>query len=161
VSLTIKKGVTAVVSKIYKNLSLEVLENEIWTDALGFDGIYAVSNLGRVKSLERRVPTANGHRRVRERMLSQDKQKRDGMLFVVFSLNNIPKSYALNTLVYYSFNPKKVNDDLNDEVYHINKIQDDNRLCNLEYNKIKRSTYKRSLEFGNLKHLKYNNIGRF
>jgi hypothetical protein len=157
-SKNIKKGVTAVVSKIYKNLSLEDLENEIWTDALGFDGIYAVSNLGRVKSLERRVPTANGHRSVRGRILSQDKQKSDGKLSVVFS---IAKSYSLNTLVYYSFNPKKVNDDLNDEVYHINKIQDDNRLCNLEYNKIKRSTYKRSLEFGNLKHLKYNNIGRF
>ena len=41
-SKNIKKGVTAVVSKIYKNLSLEDLENEIWTDALGFDGIYAV-----------------------------------------------------------------------------------------------------------------------
>jgi hypothetical protein len=158
---TIKKGVNDKASKIYKNLSLEDLENEIWVDALGFGGVYAVSNLGRVKSLERRVSTANGNRRFRERMLSQGKQKRDGRLSVVFSLNNIANSYALNTLIYYSFNPKKVNDNLNDEVYHINKIQDDNRLCSLGYNKIKGASYKRRLEFGNLKHLKYNDIGRF
>lgn len=152
-SKNIKKSVTDVVSKIYKNLNLEDLENEIWTDALDFGGIYAVSNLGRVKSLERRVPTAKGHRMVRERILSQGKQKKDGRLSVVFSLNNVAKSYALNTLVYYSFNPKKMNADLNDEVYHINKIQDDNRLCNLGYNKIKGASYKRSIELGNVKHL--------
>lgn len=45
---TIKKGVNDKASKIYKNLSLEDLENEIWVDALGFGGVYAVSNLGRV-----------------------------------------------------------------------------------------------------------------
>lgn len=150
---TIKKGVNDKASKIYKNLSLEDLENEIWVDALGFGGVYAVSNLGRVKSLERRVSTANGNRRVRERMLSQGKQKRDGRLSVVFSLNNIAKSYALNTLIYYSFNPKQINDNLNDEVYHINKIQDDNRLCNLGYNKIKGASYKISIDLGNVKHL--------
>tara|TARA_R110000787_G_scaffold129264_5_gene241110 strand:- start:8599 stop:9456 length:858 start_codon:yes stop_codon:yes gene_type:complete len=152
-SPTIKKGVTDEGSKLYLNLNLDDLDNEIWANVLDFDGIYEVSNLGRVKSLERTVPIAKGHRRVRARILSQGKQKRDGRLSVMLSLNNIAKSYSLNTLVYYSFNPKKINADLKDEVYHINKIQDDNRLCNLDYNKIKGTSYKRSMELGNVKHL--------
>jgi len=152
-SLTIEKGITDVEGKRYKNLDLEALEGEIWVNALGFDGVYEVSNLGRVKSLERRVPIAKGSRRVRARMLSQGKQKRDGRLTVVLSLNNIAKSYALNTLIYYSFNPEIINDNLKDEVYHLNKIQDDNRLCNLGYNKVKGASYKRSIELGNVKHL--------
>ena len=31
------------------------LEQEIWKDIKGYEGLYQVSNLGRVKSLERQV----------------------------------------------------------------------------------------------------------
>lgn len=34
--------------------------NEIWKDVVGYEGLYQVSNLGRVKSLEHFVPTKNG-----------------------------------------------------------------------------------------------------
>lgn len=37
----------------YQNLSLEDLPNEIWKDVVGYEGLYQVSNLGRVKSLDR------------------------------------------------------------------------------------------------------------
>ena len=37
----------------YKNLSLEDLPNEVWKDVVGYEGLYQVSNLGRVKSLQR------------------------------------------------------------------------------------------------------------
>lgn len=43
---------------------------EIWKDIEGYEGLYQVSNLGRVKSLERRVASKCGsYRRVRERIL--------------------------------------------------------------------------------------------
>lgn len=32
---------------------IENLENEIWKDCKGYEGLYQVSNLGRVKSLKR------------------------------------------------------------------------------------------------------------
>ncbi len=32
-----------------KNLSLENMEGEEWTDVIGYDGIYSVSNYGRIK----------------------------------------------------------------------------------------------------------------
>ena len=33
---------------------------EIWKDIKGYEGLYQVSNLGNVKSLERRVNSYNG-----------------------------------------------------------------------------------------------------
>lgn len=42
---------------------------EIWKDVKGFEGVYQVSNLGRVKSLKRVVRDNRGYRTVRERIL--------------------------------------------------------------------------------------------
>lgn len=36
------------------------MENEIWKDVPGYAGIYQVSNLGRVKSLQRVITRKNG-----------------------------------------------------------------------------------------------------
>ena len=38
------------------------MKNEIWKDVTGFEGLYQVSNLGRVKSLERKCEVRNIHR---------------------------------------------------------------------------------------------------
>jgi hypothetical protein len=138
--------------KIYTNIIFEDLDGEIWVDALGFDGIYEVSSLGRIKSVERRVPTAKGDRRVRARIRKQVLVK-DGRLTCPLSNNNIVTSINVAAFIFYSFNPDLQNDNLNDEVYHINKNQDDNRLCNLSYNKIKGKSYKISIQLGNVKHL--------
>ncbi|MFT5907484.1 MAG: hypothetical protein ACI836_000630 [Saprospiraceae bacterium] len=99
------------------------------------------------------MPVANGSSRVRAWMLSQGKQKRDGRLTVVPSLNNNCKSYALNSLVYYSFDPDIINDNLKDEVCHLNKIQDNNKLFNLGCNKIEVAPCKRSIALRNVKRL--------
>lgn len=48
--------------EIYKNLSLEDLPNEEWRDVVGYEGLYKVSNLGRVKSVVRKhSKTKNQH----------------------------------------------------------------------------------------------------
>ena len=36
--------------EIYENLSLEDMEGEVWKDIEGFEGMYQISNMGRVKS---------------------------------------------------------------------------------------------------------------
>ena len=36
------------------------MQNEIWKDVIGYEGLYQVSNLGRVKSLPRNGTTKNG-----------------------------------------------------------------------------------------------------
>lgn len=138
--------------KIYNNLQLEDLSNEVWVDAIGFDGIYEVSNLGRIKSLGRWVSNGKSERWVKERIRKQVLVA-DGRLTCLLSHNNVQKSINVSAFIFYSFNPHLQNDSLNDEVYHINKVQDDNRLCNLSYNKIKGKSYKISIELGNVKHL--------
>jgi hypothetical protein len=139
--------------RIYRNTNLKDLDNEIWVDCLGYDGLYEVSNLGRVKSLGRRVNNGQSGRWVKERILSPSKNKRDNRLKVGLSSNNKTKSFDISWLVFYSFNPKMLNDKINDEVYHKNKIADDNRLVNLGYNKVRGASYKISMELGNVKHL--------
>lgn len=136
----------------HKNLQLEDLPNEKWIDALGFDGVYEVSNLGRIKSLGRWVANGKSERWVKERIRKQVLCP-DGRLTCPLSHNNIRTSINVSAFIFYSFNPNLQNDNLNDEVYHINKIQDDNRICNLSYNKIKGKSYKISIQLGNVKHL--------
>ncbi|MBD5302403.1 MAG: hypothetical protein HDS16_05345 [Bacteroides sp.] len=51
------------------------MENEIWKDIEGYEGLYQVSNLGRVKSLERIESTIRGGRYIKERILSPSASK--------------------------------------------------------------------------------------
>lgn len=47
-------------------LSLEDLPNEIWKDIEGYEGLYQISNYGRVKSLERLINTGIKHSNLRK-----------------------------------------------------------------------------------------------
>ena len=61
-------------SEIYKNLSLENIENEEWRDIPNYEGLYQVSNMGRVKSI--RYMYGN----YREKILSQFLNNKNGYL---------------------------------------------------------------------------------
>lgn len=50
--------------EIYQNLSLGNLPNEEWRDVVGYEGLYQVSNLGRIKSLDRYVEYPNYIKRI-------------------------------------------------------------------------------------------------
>ena len=138
---------------LWENRNIEDLLNEVWIDVYGYDGVYSVSNFGRVKSEERRVNTMKGDRLVKSRILKQWKSK-DGRLSVRLSKECLSKTLQVNQLVYYSFNPNKLGSKSKSEVYHKNKIDSDNRLINLGYNKTKGKSYKISIDLGNVKHLK-------
>ena len=49
---------------------------EIWKDIPNYEGYYKVSNLGRIKTVERLVSNKTGYRKVKERVKSQYKSKR-------------------------------------------------------------------------------------
>ena len=38
------------------------MENEVWKDVVGYEGLYQVSNLGRVKSLKNKIKSAYGYK---------------------------------------------------------------------------------------------------
>ena len=54
--------------------------SEEWRDIEGYEGIYQISDCGRVKSLERMVPWGKGIRHIKERYLIPD-IKKNGYLF--------------------------------------------------------------------------------
>lgn len=104
---------------------------EIWKDIPNYEG-YQVSNLGRVKSLER--IDALGHR-LKEKIL---KPQLDGRYYqVVLCKQSIVKHYYVHRLVWEAFNGQIPE---NMQVNHINEIKTDNRLSNLNLMTAKENT---------------------
>jgi len=138
--------------------SLDNLENEEWIDALGFDGIYEVSNYGRVKTLAKWVSSGKSERLVKERIRKLHIGK-DGRTTMLLYHNNIGTSVNLPALIFFSFNPNK--EYLNNTfcIMHKNKIQYDNRLSNLELTTVSKS-HKINHSFNLLPHLKIENEKR-
>lgn len=118
-------------NEIHTNLYLEDLPNEKWVDAFGYDGIYEVSSLGRVKSLQREANTRWGTPRiVKEKILKQSLRKsKDGKIDGL--IINLDKSKNPTKFIYQSFYPN-VDFEENECVMHINKNCLDNRIENLK-----------------------------
>lgn len=114
----------------WHNLLLDDLPGEIWVDAYGFDGIYEVSNLGRVKSIQRIVSNGKSERIVKERIRKQTLVK-DGRLTLILNYSNKKRSINVPELIYMSFYPNTIIGK-NCCIMHKNKLKSDNRLKNLE-----------------------------
>lgn len=107
---------------------------EVWKDIEGFEGYYQVSNLGRVKSLERIRIANNGKSEtaqfpVKEKILAISKQTQ-GYSQASLCKDGTQKSYRLNRLVANAFIP---NPDNKPEVNHIDGNKDNNCVDNLEW----------------------------
>ena len=105
---------------------------EIWKDIdnfFNFGDIYQVSNMGRVKSKERRVRAKNYTRIVRERIMSLSNDK-DGYKKVTLCRNGKSKTVRVHILVAREFvdNPEG-----KPQVNHINGKKYDNNVNNLEW----------------------------
>lgn len=97
------------------------MENEIWKDIPNFEGMYQVSNLGRVKSLPREwVP--------KEKVLKNKFNKKNGYYFVSLLLNRKPHTLNVHKIVAKTFLG-----DSNLSVDHINGNKLDNRVENLRF----------------------------
>lgn len=99
---------------------------EIWKDIEGYEGIYQVSNLGRVKGLERY--DSNGHL-LKEKILKTS-INRDGYEKVSIQKNAKKKTYKIHRLVAIAFIPNVEN---KKEVNHIDGNKLNNRVNNLEW----------------------------
>ena len=76
---------------------------EIWKDIEGYEGLYQVSNLGRVKSLERVINcTLNGKRVIKERILKPGINTW-GYCFVVLCKNGFTSKKTIHRLVAMCF----------------------------------------------------------
>jgi hypothetical protein len=103
---------------------------EIWKDIEEYEGLYQVSNLGKVKSLKRIVySNKRSSLLINEKLLKQNIHK-SGYYNVSLSKNNTKKNLMVHRLVCMSFLLNKKN---KSQVNHKNGIKTDNRLENLEW----------------------------
>ena len=102
---------------------MKILEKEIWKDIKGFEGIYQVSNLGRVRSLPRRTNNQFGKK---EKILKPQLVR--GYYIVCLHKNSIRKFYYVHRLVYEAFNGQ-IPEGL--QVNHLDERPINNALSNL------------------------------
>ena len=103
---------------------------EIWKDIEGYEGIYQVSNLGRVKSLERVIVRGNGATLpVPKRILKSAKNKDGYQLVNLWKEGNRKRMYV-HRLVAQAFLPNP--DDL-PQVNHKDENPSNNHVDNLEF----------------------------
>lgn len=108
------------------------MAKEIWKPIKGWEGLYEISNLGRVKSISRICNADKGfhkNRTLKERILKPYKTRK-GYLTVGLSNNGYKKFYLVHVLIAQAFIPNPENKPFID---HINTIKDDNRIENLRW----------------------------
>ena len=104
---------------------------EIWKDIEGYQGIYQVSNLGRVKSLYRQFLEPSGRKHTCPEKILKQTLNMHGYFKVDLYKNRKHKVKTIHGLVATYF--VKKSDDKKNEINHINKIRTDNRIENLEW----------------------------
>ena len=117
-------------------LQLEDLEREVWKDVVGYEGLYEVSNLGRIRTYKDKITYTERHgiRKWKQRIIKQKFQKRvrsekyDAR--VTIWKDGKEKTFLVSRLVARAFleNPLNL-----PQVNHIDGEPTNNNVLNLEW----------------------------
>ena len=102
--------------------------SEIWKDISGYEGLYQVSNMGKVRSLDRTIVYKNGQRHFYRGKILKPGKGANGYIYVKLGKNG--RDTGVHRLVAEAFIP---NPDSKPDVNHINGVKSDNRTSNLEW----------------------------
>ena len=106
-------------------------QNETWKDIKGYEGRYQVSNMGRVKSLERTATVKNGSKRTIRGRILKPFSDRDGYLRAVLcNGGGKKKKFFVHRLVCEAFLENTENKPC---VNHIDENKTNNTVSNLEW----------------------------
>lgn len=103
---------------------------EIWKDILGYEGLYQVSNLGRIKSCQKIVLHPKGGSKLLKEKIRKLVPDKDGYLVIDLYKNGVGKIYKVHRLVGLAFIQ---NDESKKIINHKNGIKNDNNINNLEW----------------------------
>lgn len=98
---------------------------EKWLDIKDYEGLYQISNLGKVKSLEKKAGFSNR----KERILKQHLDK-DGYVKVYLCKNNKVKFLSIHRLIAEAFIPNPNN---LPQINHKDENKANNKIENLEW----------------------------
>lgn len=108
----------------------ETTKMEEWKDIKGYEGLYQVSNLGRVRSVDHYANISNGNKRfVKGRILKQWKNCNGYMCIKIWNKDK-RKSFVVHRLVAIAFieNPHRLPD-----INHKDEVKQNNVVANLEW----------------------------
>lgn len=104
--------------------------SEEWRDIEGYEGIYQISDCGRVKSLERFVLLGEGIRHIMEKFLRAKRKKNGYLFYCLYPGDGTVKSEYAHRLVAQAFIPNPLH---KRDVNHIDGNKMNNCIDNLEW----------------------------
>lgn len=105
------------------------MQEEIWKDIQGYEGVYAASNLGRIKSYAKKWVGGNNGLRTKPDTIRKQIISQSGYYMVILRSNNKIKNLLVHRIIYETFKgkiPKK------NHIHHINNNKLDNMVENLD-----------------------------
>ena len=107
---------------------------ETWKPVVGYEGLYEVSDYGRVRSVPHEVPYLHGSRISPGRIRVPNLNRRTGYLSISLCKGNVTKTKLVHRLVAEAFLP---NPDNLPQINHKDEDKANNRLDNLEWCSVK------------------------
>ena len=107
------------------------MAQEVWRDVVGYEGLYQVSNMGRVKSVERDVTVCThcgSHTRHRKEHVLTPRKAPNGYMGVGLYKDGVMRQFNVHRIVMLAFvGPSEL------QVNHKDEDKTNNRLDNMEY----------------------------
>ena len=103
---------------------------ELWLPINGYEGLYSISSLGRVKSFDRVLITRGGGTYVKKGRILKGAFTTKGYMFVTLAVNKRNKIHSIHRMVAAAFieNPQKL-----PQVNHKDGVKTNNKADNLEW----------------------------